>query len=85
MDAYRQVNMREELAFAALPFEFKKTNDELALNISTNLNSIIEHQNIQLGITTIIQTLDGNETYWAFAHPSPQADFHLRKSFVIEI
>src|SRR5690349_18802736 len=25
MDAYRQVNMREELAFTQLPFEFRKT------------------------------------------------------------
>ena len=34
MDAYRQVNMREESAFTQLPFEFTKTKTEISLDIS---------------------------------------------------
>ena len=84
MDAYRQVNMREEAAFTQLPFEFKKTNNELTLDISVDLNPILEPaQVLQIGITTIIQTTDGNESYWALAHPGPHADFHLRESFIM--
>ena len=84
MDEYRQVNMREESAFTQLPFEFRKTDSELSLDISVDLNSIIStDQSLQIGITTIIQTADGNETYWALAHPGKQADFHLRESFAI--
>ena len=84
MDAYRQVNMREETRFTQLPFEFKKTNAEILLDISVDLNPILQHdQVLQIGITTIIQTMDGNESYWALAHPGQQADFHLRDSFIM--
>lgn len=86
MDAYRQVNMREELAFTQLPFEFKKNDDEITLDISVDLNLILEpNQVLQIGITAIIQTVDENETYWALAHPGPNADFHLRESFILVV
>ena len=86
MNAYRQVNMREEVAFTQLPFEFKKTNAEILLDISVDLNPIIQPETfLELGITTIIQTNDGNESYWALAHPGPHADFHVRESFILEL
>jgi hypothetical protein len=84
MDAYRQINMREEVAFSQLPFEFKKNDNEITLDISVDLNPIIQPETIlHMGVTTIIQTNDHNETYWALAHPGPHADFHLRDSFVL--
>ncbi|SRR5258706_8576683 len=86
MDAYRQVNMREETVFTQLPFEFRKTSDKISLDISVDLNPILQPENIlELGITTIIQAQDGTETYWALAHPDIKADFHLRESFVVEL
>jgi len=86
MDAYRQVNMREEIVFTQLPFEFRKTNAGVFLDISVDLNPIIQPENIlEIGITTIIQTADGTETYWALAHPGPHADFHLRDSFTLVV
>jgi hypothetical protein len=89
MDSYRQVNMREEIGFPQLPFEFVNTDRELSLDVSADLSPIL-HANpiLQIGIATIIQTSDGNETYWALSHPgalTTQADFHLRESFVIEL
>jgi hypothetical protein len=33
----------------------------------------------------VIQTQDRHETYWALVHPQPQADFHLRDSFILEL
>jgi hypothetical protein len=86
MDAYRQVNMREEVAFTQLPFEFKKTNDEVTLDITVDLNPIIQPDTIlELGVTIIIQTNAGNESYWALAHPGQKADFHLRDSFILVV
>jgi len=86
MDAYRQVNMREEVAFTQLPFEFKKTNDEVTLDITVDLNPIIQSETIlEMGVTTIIQTNDGNESFWGLVHPGLQADFHLRNSFILEM
>jgi hypothetical protein len=86
MDAYRQVNMREESAYSQLPFEFTKTNNALSLDAAVNLSQLFQPlQLLQIGITVIIQTVDGNQTYWALTHPGAQADFHLRESFVIEL
>ena len=86
MDAYRQVNMREESAFAQLPFEFRKAGPQLVLDLSIDLNPILHHnQPLQVGITSVIQTLDESETYWALAHPGQRADFHLRESFVKQL
>ncbi len=86
MDAYRRIGFREETAIQSLPFEFRKADDKYLLNVSMNLMPILPaEQKILASITAIIQTKDGNETYWALAHPGPQADFHLRESFIIRL
>jgi hypothetical protein len=38
-----------------------------------------------MGISSVIQTLDGYETYWALVHPSQQADFHQREGFILAL
>ena len=86
MDSYRRVGFREEKVISRLPFKFRKTKNEVSLNISVNLTPIISaSQSIQIGITAIIQTKDGNETYLALAHTGSQADFHLRESFIFSL
>ena len=84
MDAYRRIGFREETAIEHLPFEFKKGSDGFFLDVSLDLTSFIRHERqLQMGIAAIIQTEGGSETYWALAHPAPDADFHLRDSFML--
>jgi len=86
MDAYRRIGFREEEGIHQLPFEFKQEDDSLSLDISVELTPIHQpEQSVHLGITAIIQTTDGNETYWALTHHDTQADFHQRESFIIEL
>lgn len=86
MDAYRRVGFREETAFAELPFVFKKTADAARLDLSVDLGPILRPaQRIEAGITAILKALDGNETYWALTHPGPQADFHLREGYILNL
>jgi hypothetical protein len=86
MGAYRRIGFRQETAISQLPFEFRKEADRVTLEVSVDLTSIFRPQaELQMGITAIIQTKDGNETYWALAHPAPQADFHLRESFILPL
>jgi hypothetical protein len=86
MDAYRRIGFREDIAFTQLPFLFSNTDNKLSLDISVDLSPIVQHQQkVRIGITAIIQTVDGNETYWALTHPGNQADFHLRESFILEL
>ena len=86
MDVYRRVGFREEKAISRLPFEFRKENSKLFLNLSVDLSPIIALGiGLQTAITAIIQTKDGKESYWALAHPGKQADFHLRESFILSL
>jgi hypothetical protein len=100
MDAYRRVGFREETFIEGLPFEFQRSrvagswqsepgqNEAHACHLEAmvDLHPILQpDQLLEFGITAIIHTTDGNETYWALAHPAPFADFHLRESFILEL
>jgi hypothetical protein len=84
MDAYRRIGFRREAAISELPFEFKKATDGVFLDVAVDLPFVSpSKEQLQMGITAIIQTKDRGETYWALAHPAPYADFHLRESFTL--
>ncbi|HSK87684.1 MAG TPA: DOMON-like domain-containing protein [Anaerolineales bacterium] len=94
MDAYRRVGFREERSIQRLQVEVRKACVEpgrneagrFTLDTSVDLKPILrEDQLLEVGITAVIQTRDGNETYWALLHPASQADFHLRESFILAL
>ncbi|MGZ9226183.1 MAG: DOMON-like domain-containing protein [Anaerolineales bacterium] len=85
MDAYRRIGFREETTISQLPFEFRKEAGRYFLDVPVDLSPVIPtEQALQIGITAIIQTKDGRESYWALVHPATHADFHLRESFILE-
>jgi len=86
MDDYRRIGFREETSIAELPFDFKMDKDGVSLDVHVNLSTIIQPgQSLQVGITAVIQTKDGDETHWALTHPAPYPDFHLRESFILAL
>ena len=86
MDAYRRIGLREESAISQLPFLFQNQMESISLEITVDLNSIITLRSpIHMGITSVIETDDGHETYWALTHPGTQPDFHLRESFILTV
>ena len=84
MDEYRRVGFREETQIQQLLFSVRKESGRISVGSSVDISPIIsiEHP-IEVGITSVIQSSDGRETYWALTHPNPQPDFHLRKSFIL--
>lgn len=86
MDGYRRVGFREEPAVSRLSFEFGREPSGYSLDVSVDLTPIVAPGSKMLvAIAAIIQNHDGNETYWALAHPAPHADFHSRDSFILEL
>jgi hypothetical protein len=84
MDSYRRIGFREELAISRLPFAFKQGPKGYFLNVSADLTPILHAPaGLQMAITAIIQTKDGDESYWALSHPGATADFHQRESFTL--
>jgi hypothetical protein len=83
-DTYRQ-GMKEEMAFATVPFRFNAQPDSLSLRISIDLRAIVQPEQIlEIAVSTVVKCKDGSIAYWALVHPSTQADFHDRHSFIFE-
>ena len=40
---------------------------------------------VRFGLSAVIETIDGEKTYWALAHPSDKPDFHHPDSFVLDL
>jgi len=86
MDAYRRIGFREEMSIQRLQMETQKATNGFLLTADVDLNPIIRiEQMLEVGVTAVIQTKGGSETYWALTHPAPEADFHLRESFVLAL
>jgi hypothetical protein len=86
MDAYRRVGFREETLIQQLQFKTQQEAGVFSLDMTIDLNLIIGlSQPLEIGITAIIQTKNGNQSYWALTHPEPDPDFHLRESFILAL
>ena len=40
-------------------------------------------QPFQLGLTAVIEAIDGSRSYWALRHPEARPDFHHRAGFIL--
>ena len=86
MDNYRRVGFREESSIQHLQIEANEETNTFTLSAAIDLKPIFRASNpLEIGITAIVQTKDGNESYWALTHPAPYPDFHLRESFILAL
>lgn len=82
---YRQ-NIAEELAFNSLAFNVWQQTDSCQLNLEVDLNQIIDpEENLEIGITAVIENQEHQLSYWALTHSTNEADFHQRDSFTINL
>ncbi|HBE16819.1 MAG TPA: hypothetical protein DEG17_17235 [Cyanobacteria bacterium UBA11149] len=82
---YRQ-GMAEENALTTLPFTVERRLDSLVISLDVNLDLIVlPQQAIEVAITTVIKSKNGEVSFWALTHRGAVADFHLRDSFAIEL
>ncbi len=86
MDAYRRIGFCQEESISNPEIVITHDFDCYKLQATIDLNPILGRATkIQAGVTSVIQTHQGHETYWALAHPQPHADFHLRESFLLTL
>jgi len=84
-DGYRQ-GMTEETGFTSLPLSVRCRPDSLRLALELDVERIVAaDQPLEVGIAAVIKLAGGGLTYWALTHPGPQADFHRRDSFLVEL
>ena len=78
--------MQQELALTSLPFIVQKQSDLLQLSLELDLDKlVIANQVLEVAISAVIKPKEGEVSYWALIHPSDQADFHRRDSFILEL
>ena len=85
LDDYRQ-GLHNELAFTSLPLSIDRSANSLGLKLTVDLSTIIPTtQELELSITTVIESSQHELSYWALAHTGTVADFHRRDSFILKI
>ena len=82
---YRQ-DMTEEIAFTSLPFQVLRQANLLQLDLEVNLYKImLPEQQLEVGITTVVENCDRQLSYWALTHCGTEADFHHQDSFILDL
>ncbi len=83
--SYRE-GMREDPAFAALPFVVRAGSRTLRLSLDLELGRIVPAAtDVEAAVCAVIKTRAGAVGHWALAHPGPRPDFHRRDGFRLEV
>jgi hypothetical protein len=79
---YRK-GMREEPAFASLPFRVRMEPEVLRLSLDLDIGAIVPAgKTMEFAAGAVIKTAKGETSHWALAHPGPRPDFHRRDGFL---
>jgi hypothetical protein len=82
-DNYR-TGMREDSTIEPPLCRIISDTDSLSLSCSLEYNSIIDNASlIEVGISSVVEAIDGSTSYWAIEHHGAEPDFHDRRSFQI--
>lgn len=83
--AYRK-GMQEDAEVLSLPVSAHFSPGALSLSLKIDLDRILlRDQALEVGISAVIKHCDGMMSFWSLSHPGPQADFHRRDGFLIEL
>ena len=97
-DGYVEYNLSPSSQWASYRFDGPRAGMRLADEVATvegmdgasdlvALEARIElpHGAKRLGLSAVIESVDGDISYWALAHPSARPDFHHPDSFVLDL
>ena len=79
--SYRE-GMREEPAFATLPFAVRLAPAMLQLSLNADIATILPAGSAaDFAVCAVVKTKTGEVSHWALTHPGPRPDFHRRDGF----
>ena len=55
------------------------------LEVDLELDAIIPGGGLRMGLTAVIEEIDGTKSFWALAHPADEPDFHNRDCFTARL
>jgi len=84
-ESYRQ-GMVEETAITALPLRVQRREDSLSMALELDLRAIVPAgRALEAAIAAVLKSREDEASYWALTHPGPEADFHRRDGFILEL
>ncbi len=67
---------------------FSQSSDQLSLDViikTADLPVKAPHQPYRLGLSAVLETNEGELSYWALCHPGGSPDFHHRRGFTLSL
>jgi hypothetical protein len=65
--------------------DVQSETDRYALQATLALSNLPRDASWRLGLSAVIEEIDGNKSYWALAHPQGRPDFHHGDCFALEL
>jgi hypothetical protein len=79
-----RTGMREEKAIDQPVCHVATDGDLLSLSCTLDFNGLIDDcSDLEVGVSSVLQTTDGSASYWAIDHCGKEPDFHNRSSFFV--
>lgn len=67
------------------PIAFLRTEGMLTLAATLEPGWLPKARPLRLGLSVVLEMMDGSHSYWALAHPAAQPDFHHHESFTLTL
>ena len=97
-DAYWEFNFSPAGQWASYRFDGYRSGGREAVEVASPSRLVLEDAYAEieatferpaggsrLGLSAVIEGIDGTKSYWALAHPSDKPDFHHPDSFLLDI
>jgi len=81
-DSYRS-GMRDATEIAAPRIEVRSNAESYTLQAALELDGLSRPWRI--GLSAVLEEINGHKSYWALAHPPGKADFHHADCFALEL
>jgi hypothetical protein len=59
--------------------------DRFELDAALDLSDLPDDRPLRIGLSAVIETLEGDQCYWALAHPPGRPDFHHEHCFALHV
>jgi len=84
--AFKTYRQRKALDYIAnININHRRANNERVTDINIVLQSEFQNTTLNIGVSAVIESNNGDLYYYALTHKGGSPDFHLRESFILEL
>ena len=65
--------------------ELRESRDRVELSTEIRRDCLLQPGPLRLGLSVVVEDVDGELSYWALRHPPGKPDFHHRDAFALQL